>query len=146
MRPKAKLSPTDVAKAISARTGLSPKMARTVIDAYVDIVKEALMAQVEVPFGRFCIFSWTQYQPKKDFVNWDYRTHAMTEPHDTPGYQKTSVRVSSEWQKKLKEATLFFDGEENPVGFEKMYGIPEQTDLEDEEEENDELQIDDDDE
>lgn len=146
MRPKARLSPTEVAKAISARTGLSPKMARTVIDAYIEIVKEGMLAQVEVPLGRFCIFTWTQYQPKKDFTNWDYRTQSMTEPHDTIGYQKTNARISKEWQKRLKDATAFHNGEENPVGFEKMYGIPEQTDLEDEEEENDELQVDDDDE
>ena len=111
-------------------------MIKTVMDLYAEITEEALLGNVEVPFGRIGYFSWKQIMPRKDVVTWNPTEQRYNEPQDIPGFQKTVLRIGSNWAKVLKEASCFKLGEENPMKF----GTAETAVYEEDEEmENNEL-------
>lgn len=144
---KPKLTYREVAKAISNRTGLPENMVKAFIDAYADITKEALLAQVEVPFADICVFSWKQIPPRENVVVTNPFTHESTEPMNIDGFQKTTVQINKRWVKELKELTSFGVGEENPVLSGNLRRRDMNIDETDEEESKDaELQDNDDDE
>lgn len=144
---KPKLTYREVAKAISNRTGLPEGMTKAFINAYGDITKEALLAQVEVPFADVCVFSWKQINPRENVATYNYFTHEKNEPSNVDGFQKTTVKMNKHWAKELKELTSFGVGEENPALSGKLRRLNSSVDETDEEEnEYAELQDDDDDE
>lgn len=144
---RAKLTYREVAKAIADRTGLPENMTKAFIDAYSDIVKEAIIGQVEVPFGDICIFGWKQINPRENVVTYNHFTHDFNEPVDVEGFLKMSIRANKNWSKELRRVTRFDMGEENPVlsgNLRYSKYIMDETDLEDEEEGSYGIQGDDD--
>lgn len=133
---KPSLTYREVADQIFKRSGIPLEMIKTVMDLYAEVTEEALLGNVEVPFGRIGFFSWKQINPRSDVVTWNPKEQRYNEPEDIPGFQKTVLRVGSNWAKVLKDASRFELGEKNPM----MFGTAETAVVEDDEEmENDEL-------
>ena len=114
---KPTLTYREVADQIFKRSGIPLEMIKTVMDLYAEITEEALLGNVEVPFGRIGFFSWKQINPRADVVTWNPQEHKYNEPMDIPGFQKTVLRVGSNWAKVLKDASRFELGEDNPMKF-----------------------------
>ena len=114
---KPALTYREVADQIFKRSGIPLEMIKTVMDLYAEITEEALLGNVEVPFGRIGYFSWKQINPRAEVVTWNPQEHKYNEPMDIPGFQKTVLRVGSNWAKVLKDASRFELGEENPMKF-----------------------------
>ena len=114
---KPTLTYREVADQIFKRSGIPLEMIKTVMDLYAEITEEALLGNVEVPFGRIGFFSWKQINPRADVVTWNPQEHKYNEPMDIPGFQKTVLRVVSNWAKVLKDASRFELGEDNPMKF-----------------------------
>ena len=114
---KPSLTYREVADQIFKRSGIPLEMIKTVMDLYAEITEEALLGNVEVPFGRIGYFSWKQINPRADVVTWNPQEHKYNEPMDIPGFQKTVLRVGSNWAKVLKDASRFELGEDNPMKF-----------------------------
>lgn len=127
---KPTLTYREVADQIFKRSGIPLEMIKTVMDLYAEITEEALLGNVEVPFGRIGYFSWKQITPRQDVVTWNPTEQRYNEPQDIPGFQKTVLRVGSNWAKVLKDASRFELGEENPMKF----GTAETAVYEDDEE------------
>lgn len=148
IKKKPKLTYRELVKQISDRTGTTFAMTKAFMDTFDEVIKESLLGQVEVPIGTVCTLSWMQINPRENVQTWDPWKKEMTEPHDVPGFQKTTVQINNGWKRQLKELTLFYLGEENPV----PTTLPDDMvvlkldDNDDEEEETDELPINDDDE
>lgn len=136
-----KLSVKETTKAIANRTGFPETMVRGVIEAYSEIVKEAVLAQVEVPFGSVGTFTWRQVAPRENARVWDYSTMSYKENVDLEGYQKMAFKPGKKWAQVLRKKTSFTIGEENPAIDGKLRYNDE--DKMEKEEENDELQTDD---
>lgn len=133
---KPSLTYREVADQIFKRSGIPLEMIKTVMDLYAEITEESLLGNVEVPFGRIGYFSWKQINPRADVVTWNPQEHKYNEPMDIPGFQKTVLRVGSNWAKVLKDASRFELGEANPMKF----GTADTAVYEDDEEmENNEL-------
>lgn len=136
---KPSLTYREVADQIFKRSGIPLEMIKTVMDLYAEVTEEALLGNVEVPFGRIGFFSWKQIMPKADVTVWNPKERRFDEHRDFPGYQKTMFRVSKNWTETLKEASAFGPGEENPM----LFGTPETAVYEDDKEmENDEIEED----
>lgn len=134
---KPSLTYREVADQIFKRSGIPLEMIKTVMDLYAEITEEALLGNVEVPFGRIGYFSWKQINPRSNVVTWNPQEHKYNEPMDIPGFQKTVLRVGSKWAKALKDASSFELGEDNPMKF----GTAD-TAVYEEETENDEIEED----
>lgn len=140
LNKKPRLTPNEVNKAISYRTGLPVSMIKTVVDAYVEIAKECLLGQVEVSFGNMLSFTWKQINPRENVRTYNHQKKDFDPPHAVPGFQRTGIRVNKNWGDQLKEATKFELGEDNPA----TTNLVEYNEDDDTEEgEYDELQIDD---
>lgn len=111
---KPKLTHEDVLKEINKRTCYNLDAIYKVLWVYNDIVKEAMMEQVEVPFGDIGFFSWKQITARHDVVTYNHSTHEYNEPGDVDGFRKQTFRVNAKWGKTLKEATRYSYGEEKP--------------------------------
>lgn len=134
---KPSLTHREVADQIFKRSGIPLEMIKTVMDLYAEITEEALLGNVEVPFGRIGYFSWKQINPRPNVVTWNPQEHKYNEPMDIPGFQKTVLRVGSKWARVLKDASYFELGEDNPMKF----GTAD-TAVYEEETENDEVEED----
>lgn len=147
---KPRLTRREIMNQISNRTGATFAMTKVFMDCFDEIVQTALLGQVEVPIGGVGTLTWMQIMPREDVSTWDAWNKCHTEPHDVPGFQKTNFKVNRSWATKLKKATLFELGEENPVPitydeFLAKNLISETTqDDDDEEADDDELSVDDD--
>lgn len=114
---KPTLTNREIADQIFKRSGIPLEMIKTVMSLYAEITEEALLGNVEVPFGRIGYFGWRQIMPKEEVVTWNPKKLQYNKPQNTPGFQKTVFRVGSAWAKVLKEASRFELGEENPMKF-----------------------------
>lgn len=135
---KPRLTYREVADQIFKRSGIPLELIKTVMDLYEEITEEALLGDVEVPFGRLGHFSWKQIMPRPNVVTWNPTELRYNEPQDIPGFQKTVFRVGANWAKVLKDASRFELGEENPM----LFGTAETAVYEDDEMENDEIEED----
>lgn len=134
---KPRLTYREVADQIFKRSGIPLELIKTVMDLYAEVTEEALLGDVEVPFGRIGCFSWKQIMPRENVVTWNPCERKYNDPEDIPGFQKTVLRVGANWAKILKDASRFELGEENPMKF----GTAETAVYEeDENEENEELE------
>jgi len=115
---KPRVTELEVIKQIEDRTGIPVEGIKKIVNAYSDIVKEALLSGVEVPFGEICYFSWKQINARPDVCTWNPYTCCYTEPHDIPGFRKMVVRVNQNWGREFKAVTLFNLGEKNPMEYE----------------------------
>ena len=79
---KPTLTYREVADQIFKRSGIPLEMIKTVMDLYAEITEEALLGNVEVPFGRIGYFSWKQIMPRKDVVTWNPTEQRYNEPQD----------------------------------------------------------------
>ena len=111
---KPKLTSLEVMEQIRDRTGVPLEGVRKILEAYNALTKEALLENVEVPFGEIGYFSWKQINAREDVVTWNPRERRYNEPENIPGFQKTVMRINKTWAKELKERTRFEYGEENP--------------------------------
>lgn len=111
-RPK--LTYREIENQIFLRTGIPREMVRAVVNSYGEIIEESLIGQVEVPFCKLGYFTIKQMKPRqaKQFLS---AASNYGELMDLDGYQKTIFRVNTTWARKQKEATLWKDGEENPM-------------------------------
>ncbi len=111
-RPK--LTYREIENQIFLRTGIPREMVRAVVNSYGEIIEESLIGQVEVPFCKLGYFTIKQMKPRqlKQFLS---AAANYGELMDLDGYQKTIFRVNTTWAHKQKEATLWKDGEENPM-------------------------------
>lgn len=132
---KPSLTYREVADQIFKRSGIPLEIIKTVMDLYAEITEEALLGNVEVPFGRIGYFSWKQITPRPNVVTWNPSESRYNDPMDVPGFQKTVLRVGSKWAKILKDASRFELGEENPMKF----GTADTAIYEEDEIENDEI-------
>lgn len=114
---KPKLTYREIADQIYKRTGFPLEVIKSTMDAYYEITEEALLGQVEVPFGRIGCFSWRQVEPRKGVVTWNFQSKDYNKPTNLPGFQKTVFKVGTVWASYLKNATLFNMGEKNPVDY-----------------------------
>lgn len=112
---KPRLTLKEIANQIFIRTGFPKAVIKTIMDEYAEITEEALLGQVEVPFGRIGYFSWKQINPRENVVTYDAYNHCYREPQDVPGFQKTVFKTNRTWAGRIKEATLFGLDEENPA-------------------------------
>ena len=136
---KPRLTYREIADQIFKRSGIPFEMIKTVMDLYGEITEEALLGDVEVPFGRLGYFTWKQIMPRPDVTTWNPQECKYNEPQDVPGFQKTVFRVGSKWAKALKDASRFELGEKNPM----LFGTSETAIYEDDEEmENNEIEED----
>lgn len=111
-RPK--LTYREIENQIFLRTGIPREMVRAVINSYGEIIEEALIGQVEVPFCKLGYFTIKQMQPKtvRQVLP---RAANYGEMIDLDGYQKTIFRTNTVWAGRQKQATLWRIGEENPM-------------------------------
>lgn len=127
-RPK--LTQKEIEQQIFERTCVPHELITIVLKSFFEVTEEALIGNVEVPFGRLGWFSWKQINPRENVVLWDYKNKCYKEPQNIDGYQKTVFRTGTAWSKRLKEISTFAINELNPMGTTFAE--------EDEEEENDE--------
>lgn len=135
-RPK--LTYREIENQIFLRTGIPREMVRAVINSYGEIIEEALIGQVEVPFCKLGYFTIKQMQPKtvKQSIP---NTYNYGEMIDLDGYQKTIFRVNTVWAGRQKQATLWPFGGENPMLelFDWDDGMDESDEIDDDEVEED---------
>lgn len=112
---KPRLTRREIMNQISNRTGATFAMTKIFMNCFDEIVQTALLGQVEVPIGGVGALTWMQIMPRENVTTWDAWNRSYSEPHDVPGFQKTNFKVNRNWATKLKKATLFEMGEENPV-------------------------------
>lgn len=111
-RPK--LTYREIENQIFLRTGIPREMVRAVVNSYGEIIEESLIGQVEVPFCKLGYFTIKQMKPRRVKQLLSVASN-YGELMDLDGYQKTIFRVNTTWAHKQKEATLWKDGEENPM-------------------------------
>lgn len=117
---KPRVTELEVMKQIEQRTGIPIEGIKKILDAYDDIVKEALLMNIEVPFGTVGYFSWKQINARENVSTWNAFDKVFTEPHDVPGFQKTVMRINKKWAEELKQATRFEVGESNPMRYDDI--------------------------
>ena len=100
----------DVYHEIYRRTGNPVEMSRSVIDAFAEIVEEAIEAGLEVKFGRLGYFSWETRKPRKDVIAGAGLFNSERAYYDIPGCRIPRFRAFQKWKKELKAATLDFTG------------------------------------
>lgn len=107
---------------ISLRTGLSQTQVRKVLIAYEDLVKTALINEVEVAFGKLGVFSW-QFVPRRENVKFNFGETVKT----FPAHNRMIWRSSNGWKNEMKKATQvkFI---ENYTGLELEEPCPDQKD------------------
>lgn len=115
MRKKPRLTYREIADQIFKMTGLDKEIVKAVMDAYAEITEEALLGQVEVPFGKLGYFSYKQISPMENYVPWHPHEGRYGEPYNRDGYQKSCFRFNAVWAGRQKEATRWPFGEENPM-------------------------------
>lgn len=126
-RPK--LTQKEIEQQIFERTCVPHELITIVLRSFFEVAEEALIGNVEVPFGRLGWFSWKQINPRKNVTVWDFKNKCYKEGQNVDGFQKTVFRTGTAWSKKLKEMSTFALNEPNPMGATFVE--------EDEEEEND---------
>lgn len=138
-RPK--LTYREIENQIFLRTGIPREMVRAVINNYGEIIEEALIGQVEVPFCKLGYFTIKQMQPKRMRQSIP-NTHNYGEMIDLDGYQKTIFRTNTVWAGRQKQATLWRMGEENPMLelFDWDDGMDNDEDVESDEIDDDEVE------
>lgn len=112
---KPRLTINEIINQIFIRTGFPKAVIKNVMEVYAEIAEEALLGQVEVPFGKIGYFSWKQIHPRKDVVRYDAFNHCYKDPQDVPGYQRTVFKINRGWADRIKKVTLFGADEENPA-------------------------------
>lgn len=134
-RPK--LTYREIENQIFLRTGIPREMVRAVINSYGEIIEEALIGQVEVPFCKLGYFTIKQMQPKtvRQVLP---RVANYGEMIDLDGYQKTIFRTNTVWAGRQKQATLWRMGEENPML--ELFDWDDGMDDEEEIDDNDEVE------
>ena len=103
---KPRLTHEDIIREIYNRSGLPITGIYQVLGCYNDIVKEALLNEVEAPFGDIGFFSWKQINPREDVSVFNPRYQTYDEHRNMPGFRKTVMRINQKWHDTLKEATL----------------------------------------
>lgn len=136
-RPK--LTYREIENQIFLRTGIPREMVRAVINSYGEIIEEALIGQVEVPFCKLGYFTIKQMKPKTVRQGLQRATN-YGEMIDLDGYQKTIFRTNTTWAGRQKQATLWPFGEENPML--ELFDWDDGTDDDDEDIESDEFEDD----
>lgn len=115
MRKKPRLTYREIADQIFKMTGLDKEIVKAVMDAYAELTEEALLGQVEVPFGKLGYFSYKQIAPKENHVDWLPLEKRFSDPQNKDGYQKSWFRFNGAWANRQREATRWPFGEENPM-------------------------------
>lgn len=107
---------------ISLRTGLSQTQVKKVLTAYEDLVKTAIINEVEVVFGKLGVFSW-KFIPRHENV----KLRFSEEPTNFPAHNRMIWRSSNKWKSEMKKATQvkFI---ENYTGLEPEEQCPDQKD------------------
>lgn len=104
---------------IQKRTNIPKELVYKVLWSYHQIVREAILNEVEVQFGDMGFFSWEEFKQR---LNAYCRNLATGESKraDYPGHLKFKFRPTKKWKRELKEKTIKpivrEEGEENGVG------------------------------
>lgn len=113
------LTETELIRAVSQRTGLPINAVFQSINAYYDVIKECIESGVEVKMGNLGTMRWKVKNPHKGVVYYNPQTKENLPPQDTPGFWIPMFTPKKTWRTELKEATKFWEKENNNEGKEE---------------------------
>lgn len=96
-RPKISLG--DVHREIRRRAGVPEEVSKAVFKAYERIIKESLIAGVEVPLLGLGRLTWRVIPPKNSQKMFGVVRHGVD------GYNRTTIRFSRGWLNEFRDAT-----------------------------------------
>lgn len=106
-----RLASKEVNREISLRTGVPEEAINKIIKTFDDVIRESLLAGVEVPFGKLGYFSYINKPPRYNCPTINPRTGERLEPMDFPGCHTMRFRENNKWHNELKEKTKYWTDE-----------------------------------
>lgn len=104
-----RLSKEETVREIYNRTGLPKDSIVRIIEAYIEIIRESIIAGVEVSLRGLGVFTYKTYQPKDMVLRMEPKCSSFKKG-DTihvKGYRVPYFRITSNCKKEMREKTEF---------------------------------------
>lgn len=104
-----RLSKEETVREIYNRTGLPQDSIMRILEAYIEIIRESIIAGVEVSLRGLGVFTFKTFQPRDMVLRMEpkYGSFKKGETIHVKGYRIPYFRVTKNCKKEMKEKTEF---------------------------------------
>ena len=109
-----RLTKQEIVTELYNRTGLPKDSIMKIIEAYADIIRQSIIAGVEVSVKGLGVFTFKTYQPKDVVLKFSLKNgkHKKGDIIHCKGYRVPYFRVTGDCKEEMKEKTEFDYGQE----------------------------------